>query len=224
MSGDNYMTTQTLKGTLYEDQVALKRFRDFEHRYYQEVTIAGVMGECPFGHREGEKYKVSNCNNDGLCGALYTRIHDSILTLHYWGSLPWEKDPDRYGDICPEMKVKVAVRRFEKEKPGMLKSPAPLRTMTGKGFPAIDRYRAFIEILGVEKICAWGNKAGQRFEIDPFNTGGVCGFLYRKIHPYLNVLLSGVSFPWAAQDHEIMSVCPDSYNQTSFRLFVEERQ
>ena len=69
------MTTQKLKGTLYEDQAALQRFRDFEHRYYQEVTIAGVMGECPFGHREGEKYKVANCNSDGLCGALYTRIH-----------------------------------------------------------------------------------------------------------------------------------------------------
>jgi len=217
------MSEQKLKGTLYEDRETLKRFRDFEYRYYQEVTITKVMEECPFGHTAGEKYHVSNCNSNGLCGALYKRIHDSILTLHYWGSLPWEKDPDRYADICPEMKVQIEVRRFERKKPGILKSPAPLRSMTGKGFPAVDRYRAFIEILGVERVCAWGNKEGLRFEIDPFNTGGVCGFLYSKIYPYLNVLLSGVSFPWAAHDHEMISVCPDSYNQTSFRLFIEER-
>ena len=217
------MSEEKLKGTLYEDRETLKRFRDFENRYYQEVTITKVIEECPFGHTAGEKYKVTNCNSNGLCGALYKRIHDSILTLHYWGSLPWEKDPDRYADMCPEMKVQVEVRRLEREKPGMLKSTAPLRSMTGKGFPAVDRYRAFIEILDVERICAWGNKAGLRFEIDPFNTGGVCGFLYSKIYPYLNVLLSGVNFPWAAHDHEMISVCPDSYNQTSFRLFIEER-
>jgi uncharacterized repeat protein (TIGR04076 family) len=217
------MSDQTLTGTLYDDLETLKRFNDFEHRYYQEVTIISVIGECPFGHRQGEKYSVTNCNSNGLCGALYKCMHDSIVTLHYWGSLPWAKDPDQYVDICPEMKVQVRVRRLIKREPGILKSTAPLRAMTGKGFPTVDRYRAFIEILGVERRCPWGNKAGQRYEIDPFNTGGVCGFLYSKIYPYLNVLLSGVTFPWSAQDHEMISVCPDSYNQTSFRLFVEER-
>jgi hypothetical protein len=64
------MSKQKLKGSLYEDHAVLQRFHDFEHRYYQEVTITSVMGECPFGHREGEKYKVANCNSDGLCGAL----------------------------------------------------------------------------------------------------------------------------------------------------------
>jgi uncharacterized repeat protein (TIGR04076 family) len=146
------------------------------------------------------------------------------VTLHYWGSLPWEKNPDQYVAMCPEMKVLIRAKRLEKKKPGILKSTAPPRSMTGKGFPAVDKYRAFIEILGVEHICVWGNKEGLRFEIDPFNTGGVCGFLYSKIYPYLNILLSGVTFPWSAQEHEMISVCPDSYNKTSFRLFIEERQ
>ncbi len=64
------MSEEKLKGTLYEDQEVVKRFRDFENRYYQEVRIAAVTGECPYGHREGETYCISNCNNDGLCGAL----------------------------------------------------------------------------------------------------------------------------------------------------------
>jgi len=31
----------------------------------------------------------------------------------------------------------------------------------------------------------------------------------------------GASFPWA-EEHEMISVCPDSYNQTSFRLVIEK--
>jgi uncharacterized repeat protein (TIGR04076 family) len=218
------MSKDRLSGSLYDDKDVLEKFRYFENRYYQEMTITKVSGDCPYGHKEGEKYKVSNCNSNGLCGALYKRLHDSIVTLHYWGSLPWEKDPDRYIGICPEMKVEVESRRFERENPGILKATTSLRNMTGKGFPAVDRYRAFVEILGVEYVCAWGNKEGLRFEIDPFNTGGVCGNLYSKIYPYLNILLAGVNFPWSAHDHEMISVCPDSYNQTSFRLVIEERE
>ena len=65
------MSDQKLTGTLYDDHETVKRFRDFENRYYQEVTITKVTGECPFGHREGETYNITNCNSDGLCGALY---------------------------------------------------------------------------------------------------------------------------------------------------------
>ncbi len=218
------MSEQKLKGTLYEDHEAVKRFRDFESRYYQEVNIIKITAGCPYGHREGEKYKVSNCNNDGLCGALYTSLFNSIVTLHYWGSLPWSKDPDIYRMMCPEMKVQVEVRRKEQKQRILLKTEAQRREMIGKGFPTVDKYRAFIEILGVDKVCAWGHEEGQRFEIDPFNVGGVCGFLYSKVYPYLNVLFAGVTLPWMSEDESVMyQVCPDSYNQTSYRLVVEER-
>ena len=141
------MSEEKLKGTLYEDQEAVKHFRDFENRYYQQVTVTGVTGQCPYGHTQGDQYRVSNCNNDGLCGALYTSIHHSIVTLHYWGSLPWSKNPDTYLGMCPEMKVQVAIRRMEQEKRNLLKTQVQPRNMVGKGFPAIDKYRAFVEIL-----------------------------------------------------------------------------
>jgi uncharacterized repeat protein (TIGR04076 family) len=50
-----------------------------ENRYYQEVTIAGITGDCPYGHREGEKYKVTALNSDGLCGSLYKTIHAAMM-------------------------------------------------------------------------------------------------------------------------------------------------
>ena len=96
--------------------------------------------------------------------------------------------------------------------------------MVGKGFPAIDKYRAFVEIMDVDKVCTWGHGAGQKLEIDPFNCGDVCGFLYDKVYPYLNILLAGVTLPWMSEDDRVMyQICPDSYNQTSYRLYLEDR-
>jgi len=117
----------------------------------------------------------------------------------------------------------VEVKRIEKKDLEFLKTESAFKDMTGRGFNSLDKNRTFIEILGVEYYCAWGHKKGQRFEIDPFNTGNVCGFLYSKVYPYLNVHLSGASVPWAMEDNVVNSVCPDSYNQTSFRLVIEKR-
>ena len=58
------------------------------NRYYQEVTITKVSGDCPYGHQEGEKYRVTSVNHDGMCGALYHAIHAPIVTLHYGGGVP----------------------------------------------------------------------------------------------------------------------------------------
>ena len=44
------------------------------NRYHQEVTITKVTGECPYGHKEGEKYRVTVSNSDGLCGSLFQAI------------------------------------------------------------------------------------------------------------------------------------------------------
>ena len=54
------MTDDRLKDSLYEEEDVVKKFQQFENHYFQEVTITGVSGECPYGHKEGEQYKVSN--------------------------------------------------------------------------------------------------------------------------------------------------------------------
>ena len=111
-----------------------------ENRYYQEVTITRVEGECPYGHKKGEKYRVSALNSDGLCGSLFKAVHTSITTLHYGGSLLWEKAPDTFTGFCPEMgRVQVEGKRFEQKKPTLLKTKPPFKDMTGKGFPALDK-------------------------------------------------------------------------------------
>lgn len=213
---------QSSASSLSDDFV--RKFIEAENSYYQEVIITEVIGECPFGHKEGEKYIVTNCNNDGLCGSLYKAIHSPIITLHYGGGLPWEKNQDTYKGLCPEMgKVRVEAKRFKKKDFSFLKTRPQARDMTGKGFAGVDKYRVFIEIMDIANNCAWGNKKGQKYEVDPFNVGGVCGYLYSKAYDFINLYFAGASPPWEVEENTIYSVCPDSYNQTSFRMIRQNR-
>ena len=212
-----------LQELTFEDDF-VRKFTEAENRYYQEITITNVQGECPYGHAVGDVFRVTNCNNDGLCGALYKAIHSQIITMHYGGSLPWEETPDGFRGLCPEMgRVRVSVKRIEKGDFTFFKTqPAP-RDMTRKGFRGVDTYRLIIEITDIANECAWGHSAGERYEVDPFNTGGVCGYLYARIYDFINLYNSGVSPPWEFEENSIMSVCPDSYNLVSFRLIRELR-
>lgn len=205
------------------DNIVAKILKD-ENRYYQKVTITRVEGECPYGHKEGDTFRVTALNCDSLCGSLFKNIHASIVTLHYGGSLLWEKDPDTFTGFCPERgKVQVECTRFEQEKPVRLKTKPPFKDMTGKGFPALDRYRVKAEVLDIAKRCYWGHRVGDTFEVDPFNVGGACGFLYGQFYHFIHTLLSGATPAWATQEHSVTAVCPDTYDQLAFRLFLEER-
>lgn len=195
------------------------------NRYYQEVTITKIDGECPFGHQVGEVYRTTATNHDGLCGSLYHAIHAPIATFHYGGRVLWENDPKMYRGLCPEKgRVQVEVQCFEKEDSKPFRTKAKTRDMTGKGFPELDKYKIYLEILGVDKHCMWGHREGQKFEVDIFNIGGVCGFLYWETYHFINHLLVGASLPWEPDVNIVHGVCPDVYNQTIFRLVREERK
>ena len=206
----------------YSDE-AVAYIKGVENRYYQEVTIAKVTENCPYGHKEGGKYRVTSLNNDGLCGSLYHALHSPLTTLHYGGGQPWEKDANIFKGICPEMKVQVDVKRIEQETPTYLKTVKEPRNMTGKGFPGIDKYRVYLEIINIANFCFWDHKEGQRIEVDPFNIGGVCGFMYWEIYHFINLLFSGGSLPWEAEENIIHGCCPDVFNQLTYRLVREKR-
>jgi len=57
---------------------------------------------------------------------------------------------------CPlaEMgRVQLEVQREEKQDTKTLKMEAKIKDMTGKGYAALDKYKVFVEILGVEHHC-----------------------------------------------------------------------
>ena len=194
------------------------------NRFYSEVTITRVNGECPYGHKEGEKYLTTGMNHAGICGGLWHQIQPSIIALQYEGGPVWAEKPGFFRGLCSEMgRVQVEVQRKKKDDTKTLRTEAKVRDMTGKGYPALDKYKVSLEILGVERHCMWAHREGQTFEIDPFNIGGVCGALYWQAYHFMEVLFGGGSFPWEVEEHIIHGACPDIYNQTIFRLIREER-
>lgn len=195
-----------------------------ENTYYQEVTVTRVNGVCPYGHREGDQFKVTAMNSDGICGALLKSIMFPVITLHYGGRVLWEDDPDGCTGWCPEGgKVRVAIRRMRQKEQTLLKTPCRLKNMTGKGYPALDKYKIFVEVQDIAINCYWGHKIGDVFEVDPFNVGGACCLLYTQLYPYMHVLLSGTAPPWAWDEHTVIGECPDTYDRLAYRLFVQER-
>jgi uncharacterized repeat protein (TIGR04076 family) len=194
------------------------------NRYYQEVTITRVKGNCPYGHREGETFRLTGMNHDCLCGSLYQHMQAPVITLEYGGGVPWEKNPNIFTASCPETgTVEVEVKRIEQEDPVHVKTKTDLKDMTGKGFPFIDKYRVYLEVLGIERLCMWGHKPGERFEVDPFNMGKACGSLYRSAYPFINLLFTGGTLPWEADENMVHGTCPDPYDLLSYRLVKEER-
>lgn len=191
---------------------------------YEDVTITKVNGHCPYGHKEGEKHTITSMNTDGLCGSLFANIVPSVFTTHYGGGLPWEKENGVFRGLCPELgKVEVEVRRIKKGDAKVLKTKKESKPVTGIGFDAIDKYRLCLEIIDIERHCTYGHVAGQKVEVDPFNTGNICGFLYWSAYRLMNLLLKGGSLPWEAKPNIIHGVCPDPYNVTTFRLTRENR-
>lgn len=194
------------------------------NRYVQEVTITKVEGECPFGHKEGEKHLINSTHHSTICGALWQANHACISSFHYGGAITWEKDPTIFKGLCPEGgKVEMQVHTRERQKNERATRFSEWRDMTGKGYPGIDKYRLFLEVFGMEHHCMYGHKAGQRIEIDPFNMGEVCGFLYWNAYHLITLLFSGGNPPWEPDPNIAHGVCPDIYNMVSYRLIREER-
>ncbi len=175
------------------------------NRYYQEATITEVSGSCPYGHCKGDSFKVSCMNSDSICGSLLKGIFHSVIVKHYGGDLLWENEKGVIKGSCVEDgRVEVEIKRVERNENVLLKMPIKTVDMTNKGYPALDKYRLFVEVRDIAVNCYWGHKIGDIFEVDPFNVGGACSFLYAQLYPYMHVLLSGASPPWAFEEKTVV--------------------
>ena len=208
----------------FETEDGLQMVFDTVNRYSHTAVITAVKGLCPYGHQVGDRFTLTGMNHDCLCGSFYQQLQSSLMTLEYGGGVPWEQNPNLFTAICPERgTVQVEITRQEQEKPVYIKTRTDARVMIGKGFPQIDKYRVYLEILGVENICMWKHCEGERFEVDPFNIGKCCGALYKMAYPFINLLLTGGSVPWEGETHIIHGTCPDPYDLVTYRLIREER-
>ena len=148
-----------------------------------------------------------------------------LLPLEYGGGVMWEMKEDSFRASCPERgKVQAVINRFENANPmRRLKTVKDFKNMTGKGFPGLDEHKIVIEVFGIERNCMWGHKVGDTHEVDPFNVGGICGYLYWEAYSFISLLYAGGGMPWEGDSNIVHGTCPDPYDLLSYRLIRKKR-
>ena len=68
--------------------------------------------------------------------------------------------------------------------------------------------------------CNAGHKVGDTIELSGHNTGGMCGFFYHDIFPYILMLQFGGSFPesWTQNPDIVELECMDRWNAVKIEL------
>ena len=81
-------------------------------------------------------------------------------------------------------------------------------------------YKIVGTIKSVKGYCNAKHKKGDTLELSGHNTGGLCGFFYHDIFPYIIMLQFGGSFPkqWTKDPDVLELECPDRYNVVKIEL------
>ncbi len=82
-------------------------------------------------------------------------------------------------------------------------------------------FRIIGTIKSVKGHCNAGHKKGDEIELSGHNTGGLCGFFYHDIFPYIIMLQFGGSFPdkWTGNRPDIVQFeCMDKFNLVKIEL------
>lgn len=80
-------------------------------------------------------------------------------------------------------------------------------------------YQVIGTIKNVKGTCSAGHKVGDRIELSAYDSGGLCGFLYHDVFPYVLMLQFGGSFPPDWGDQDVIALdCMDKYNLLTIEL------
>ena len=81
-------------------------------------------------------------------------------------------------------------------------------------------YRIVGTIKEVKGHCHAGHYVGDKIELDAHDSGGLCGFFYHDIFPYITMLQFGGSFPdtWGEDPDVVEWECPDRTNAVKIEL------
>lgn len=85
-------------------------------------------------------------------------------------------------------------------------------------YPRIG-YRVVGTVKSVKGRCSAGHRAGDRFELSGYSSGGLCGFFYHDIFPYIIMLQMGGGFPeeWGGPE-TVELECMDRANAVKLEL------
>jgi len=71
--------------------------------------------------------------------------------------------------------------------------------------------KVICRVVSIRGHCDYGLKIGDEFEVSAISSGGICGYLYHNIYPFVMVYQFGGRFPesrnWPGDRIEVF--CPD---------------
>jgi uncharacterized repeat protein (TIGR04076 family) len=80
-------------------------------------------------------------------------------------------------------------------------------------------HRIIGTIKEAKGVCSVGHKAGDQFEISGYTSGGLCGFFYHDIFPYIIMLQFGGGFPVEYGSPNVVEMeCVDRVNAVKIEL------
>ena len=81
-------------------------------------------------------------------------------------------------------------------------------------------YNVIGTIKKVKGTCVAGHKVGDRLELHGRSSGGLCGYFYHDIFPYIIMLQYGGSFPseWVDDPDVVEFECMDRENAVTIEL------
>lgn len=85
-------------------------------------------------------------------------------------------------------------------------------------YPKIG-YRVVGTIKTIKGKCSAGHQVGDQLELSGHNTGGLCGFFYHDIFPYIIMLQMGGGFPPGWGNPDVVELeCMDRVNAVKIEL------
>jgi uncharacterized repeat protein (TIGR04076 family) len=66
-------------------------------------------------------------------------------------------------------------------------------------------------------VCTIGHKVGDKFELSGYSSGGLCGYFYHDIFPFIIMLEYGGGYPWGDPD-TMQWECIDKANAVTIEL------
>lgn len=80
-------------------------------------------------------------------------------------------------------------------------------------------FRIVGTVIDVKGICTAGHKPGDQIELSGYSSGGLCGFFYHDVFPYVIMLQFGGGFPEAWGDPDVIELdCLDKTNTVKLQL------
>ena len=87
-------------------------------------------------------------------------------------------------------------------------------------------YKVTGTITNKKGICRFGHKVGQKFEVSARDTGGLCGYLYHTVFPFILMMQYGGRFAelhgWKEKGELLEFECPDIENAVRIKLSRED--